>query len=96
MYQQLLTYLEQWSQTTSERAKLQHTYAVGGLALVVVAGIVGLVNYQLGQTLFMIAWVAIAIFFINAIVWALLTAFVILPLARRSPANAKIRSKKRT
>ena len=93
MYQQLLTYLVKWNQTTDGRSKLQHAYAVGGLTLVVIAGLVGLVNYQLGQTLFMIAWAAIAIFFINAIVWALLTAFVFLRLGQR--VAAKSRTKKR-
>lgn len=93
MYHQLLTYLTKWNRTTSERSKLQYAYAVGGLVLVVVAGLVGLVNYPLGQALFMIAWGAVAIFFINAVVWALLTAFVLLRLEQRETTRS--RAKKR-
>lgn len=92
MHQQLLTYLQQWSKMTNERAKLQHAYVVGGVALLVIAGLVGLVNYNLGQTLMTIALAAIALFLINAVAWALLTAFVLLPLEQRR--TAKPRSKK--
>lgn len=92
MYQRTLTFLTQWHENTDERVKLQHVYAFGGAALLVVAGLIGLFNYDLGQFLLPFALGAIAIFFINAIVWALLTAFVFLRLER--PA-AKPRTKKR-
>lgn len=93
MYQRILTYLAQWNETADERVKLQHTYAFGGAALLVIAGVIGLFNYPVGQMLLNVALIAIAIFFINAIVWALLTAFVFLRLAER-PAT-KNRTKKR-
>lgn len=92
MYQRVLTYLTQWNKDTDERVKLQYAYAFGGAALLVIAGLIGLFNYSLGQFLLPIALAAIAIFFINAIVWALLTAFIFLRLER--PA-AKSRAKKR-
>lgn len=85
-------YLTEWNENTDERVKLQHTYVFGGAALLVIAGLIGLFNYDLGQFILPIALVAIAIFFINAIVWALLTAFVFLRLER--PA-VKTRGKKR-
>lgn len=92
MYKIILTYLIEWNENTDERAKLQHIYAFGGAALLVIAGLIGLFNYDLGQFILPIALVAIAIFFINAIVWALLTAFVFLRLER--PVT-KPRAKKR-
>jgi branched-subunit amino acid permease len=85
MYQRTLTYLMQWNKDTDERVKLQYAYAFGGVTLLVVAGLIGLFNYDLGQFLLPIALIAIAIFFINAIVWALLKAFVLLRLERPVP-----------
>lgn len=97
MYQQLLTYLDKWNEVADERHKLQHTYAFGGVAMLVIAGIIGLVNYSLGQGLMVIGLLAIAIYFINGIVWALLTAFVLLRLDSRHAKKeaAKPRAKKR-
>lgn len=92
MYQRTLTYLTQWNKDTDERVKLQYAYAIGGATLLVVAGLIGLFNYPLGQFLLPIALVAISIFFINAIVWALLTAFVFIRLKRPAVKN---RSRKR-
>ena len=92
MYQSILTYLSKWNDNTDERVKLQHVYAFGGAALLVVAGLISLVNYSLGQALMNIALIGIAIFFINAILWALVTAFVLLRLER--PAQRKPRSRK--
>ena len=93
MYQSILTYLTQWNENTDARHKLQHVYAFGSAALLVIAGLIGLVNYNLGQTLMNIALIGIAIFFINAIVWALLTSFVLIKLNQQSVA--KSRAKKR-
>lgn len=93
MYQRTLTYLTQWNENTDERVKLQHAYAFGSAALLVVAGLIGLFNDDLSQFLLPIALGAIAIFLINAVVWALLIAFVFLRLEQRSAA--KPRAKKR-
>lgn len=92
MYKSILIYLAEWNENTDERVKLQHAYVFGGAALLVIAGLIGLFNYDFGQFLMPIALVAIAIFFVNAIIWALLTAFVFLRLER--PAG-KSRTKKR-
>ncbi len=97
MYQQLRTYLDKWNEVADERHKLQHTYAFGGVAMLVIAGIIGLVNYSLGQGLMVIGLLAIAIYFINGIVWALLTAFVLLRLDSHQAEKEAIkpRTKKR-
>ena len=90
MYQQLLTYLAKWNNNSDDRHKLQHVYAFGGVIVMVIAGLVSLVSYEFGQALAGIALMAIAIFFINAIVWALLSAFMLTKLDQ--PKN---RTKKR-
>ncbi len=92
MYQRILTYLTQWHEDTDERVKLQHVYACGAAALLVIAGVIGLFNYSLGQFILPFALGAIAVFLINAVVWALLTAFVFLRLERPVP---KSRTRKR-
>lgn len=97
MYQQLLTYLDKWNEVTDERHKLQHTYAFGGVAVLVLAGLIGLFNYNLGQGLMIIGLMAIAVYFINGIVWALVTAFVLLRLDAKQAEKeaARPRAKKR-
>lgn len=95
MYNQLLAYLRHWSEMTDERRQLQHVYAVGGVLLLVVAGLVGLVNDDLGQTLASIALVGIGIFFANGILWALIAGFVFLRLAPQQPQASKPRTKKK-
>lgn len=92
MYQRIFTYLANWNNNTDDRVKLQHVYAFGGVALLVAAGLIGLFNYPLGQFLLPIALAGIAIFFINAVAWALLIAFVLLRLEKPS---SKARAKRR-
>lgn len=60
----------------------------------IVAGLVGLVNDDLGQILASVALVGLGIFFINGIVWVLITGFVSLRLTEQSQA-AKPRTKKK-
>ena len=78
---------------TDERRQLQHVYAVGGVLLLIVAGLVGLVNDDLGQIFASIALAGIGIFFINGIVWVLITGFLFLRLAE--PSTTKTRAKKK-
>ena len=86
--------LEKWNGTTDSRQKIQHAYAVGGIIILVVAGLISLVNYDLGQSLLSVSLIAIAIFFINAVVWALLTSFVLLRLKSSGQKPARPRTRK--
>lgn len=74
-----------WNQRTGERSKLQLGYAVVAASLLVGAGVVGLINYQLGQYLLGLALVAGGLCVVNAIFWVLLEAFVL----RRLPKPAR-------
>lgn len=81
--------LVSWYKTTDERAKLQHSYLAITAGLIVIAGIIGLMNYQYGQAILQIALGALAAFLVNAFVWALLQSFVFTRL------SAKVRTTKR-
>ena len=76
--------LQTWSQNTDERTKLQQAYLVAAVILVVLAGVIGLVNYNLGQQIILLALVAGSIFIINAVSWALLQSFILLHVDRDS------------
>lgn len=79
--------LHEWSNTTDGREKLQHTYIVAAITLVLAAGIIGLINYDLGQKLLFVAILAVAMFFINAVAWALLQSFILLKLGTDKAAE---------
>lgn len=84
MYHSLKHSLISWAQHTSDRQKLQHAYIAVAVTLLVVAGVLGLLNYVLGQQLLAIAIAAAGVFLVNAVAWALLQSFVLLRLPARS------------
>lgn len=88
MFQSLRESLQTWNKTNSNHAKLQHTYVVLTVATVVLAGLVGLINYNLGQSILFGAIVLALVFITNAVVWALLESFVLSRFGRR-PVNRK-------
>lgn len=75
--------LVDWNKSHDGRTKLQYAYGVAALGLVIVAGLVGLVNYNLGQSILFIAALLALIFIANAVLWALLESFVISKLTKR-------------
>lgn len=84
MLQSLKESLQTWNKAHDDRAKLQHTYIVVALAVLVLAGLVGLINYDLGQSILFSAIVFSFAFIVNAVVWALLQSFVLSRLGRRA------------
>jgi hypothetical protein len=86
MLQTLKDMLGDWNEGRSERAKLQHAYLAVSLAGIVVAGLVGLLDYDASRAILRVCFAGLAIFGINAIVWALLFSLVVNKLpARRTP-----------
>lgn len=81
MFVYLKTALEDWNSSTDSRKKLQHAYLAAAFALLLAAGIVGLINYDLGQKILFIAIVAGAMFLANSVAWALLQSFVLLRIS---------------
>lgn len=82
MLESLNTFLREWSKTNDDRAKLQHTYFVAAIIALLIAGLASLVNIGLGQTLLMVSAALAALFFANAVAWALLQSFVLQRLSR--------------
>jgi hypothetical protein len=77
--------LRDWNATYSERAKLQHAYLVVSLAGIVLAGLVGLLNYDASRAILRICFAGLGIFLVNAVGWALLFGLVLNKFpARRS------------
>ena len=77
MYKSLLKSLRAWNESNTERVKLQHAYIAAAITAIVVAGLVGLVNYDLGQRLTAIALLVLGVFFVNLIAWTLLSGLVL-------------------
>ena len=82
-------FLSNWNTTYSDRTKLQHGYAVLAIISLIVAGLVSLINYSLGQSLLFIAIITVLVFIGNGIVWALINTFVIPSSSHRPRQNKK-------
>lgn len=102
MYQSIKQSLRDWSGETSDRQKLQHTYIAVAVALLLFAGVLGLMNHALGQQVLAAAIIAAAVFLANAVTWALLQSFVLLRLTvqpksavSEQPTKPKVSSKSR-
>jgi hypothetical protein len=89
MIQTIRGLLADWNTTYSERAKLQHTYVVVGLVGIIIAGLVGLLDYDASRAILRVCFAGLAIFGINAIVWALLFSLVVNKLPKRPTAARK-------
>ncbi len=74
LIQQIIT---DWNKSHDSFGKLQHAYVAIAVVSFLTAGIVGLMNYRLGQSILFIAMCATLVFVGNGIVWALLRTFVI-------------------
>ncbi len=77
----IVSNLKDWAQATDARQKLQHTYLSATLVLVLGAGVIGLIDYDLGQKILLGAFICIAIFIANAVVWALVQSFILFKIA---------------
>ncbi len=91
--------LTEWGNKTDSREKLQHAYVAAAIVLTIAAGILGLINYNLGQQVLFVAILSIGMFFVNSIAWALLQSFILLKLGAsrvvRAPSSTKKSSKKK-
>ena len=82
------TSIAHWNKTYSDRAKLQHSYAILAMFSLIIAGIISLINYNLGQSLLFVAVVTVLVFIANGVVWALINTFIV-PLASNRPRPTK-------
>lgn len=84
--------IARWNKTTDTFTKLQHGYGAITLLLLVAAGIIGLINYSLGQSLLFLSLLALLVFIANGVLWALLKTFVIGQISQPS-ATQKTRTR---
>lgn len=89
MIQGVKDLLSQWNAAHGERAKLQHAYLVVSLLGIIVAGLVGLLNYDASRALLRICFAGLGIFVANGIVWALLSGLVLNRFEVRRPVVRK-------
>ena len=89
MFESMKETLTSWNVKTSERAKLQHAYIVIAVALLIVAGVVGLLNRELGQNILVISIISAAMFLANAIAWSLLQSALLFRLSNLRSSSRK-------
>ena len=87
MIQTIKDMLIDWNNTHTERAKMQHAYLVLSLIGIVVAGLIGLLDYDSSRAILRVCFAGLGIFAINAITWALLFSLVINKLPSRRPTR---------
>jgi hypothetical protein len=75
--------LVDWNAHYNERAKLQHAYLAAAVFGIVIAGLVGLLNYDASRAILRVCFAGLGIVVVNAIAWALLFGFVINKLPKR-------------
>ena len=89
MFETLKESLISWQSKNGERVKMQHAYLAVAGALLVVAGIVGLLNRDLGQRILMLAIFSAGMFLVNAIVWSLLQSAVLSRITSRRAGSQR-------
>ena len=89
MFQDVLQSLVRWKSSTTDRQKLQHTYLVVSVLVILLAGLVSLVSAEQGHRLATVALIAIGAFLTNAVVWNLLNSAVLSKINTRSQQRNK-------
>lgn len=89
MFQAIKEMMIEWNSTYNERAKLQHAYIVVSVIGIVIAGLVGLLNYDASRTILRICFIGLGIVVANAVAWALLSGMILNRLPARRPNTKK-------
>ena len=85
----IMDVLRAWNKSTPERVKLQHVYIAIIIAVTLVAGLVSLINAQLGRQLITVAGVALVALITNTFTWALIRVYLLDRLDRKRPNGKK-------
>lgn len=93
MKQYVMSILTKWSSLRNQRLQMQHFYLAAAAIGVVSAGLIGLLNYNLGQRIVTFSLLSLAIYIANAVVWTLLNALVVEKLERKQAAKTVARKK---
>jgi hypothetical protein len=89
MIQSLKEMLIDWNARYNERAKLQHAYLAAIAVGIVLAGLVGLLNYDASRAILRVCFAGLGIVVVNAIAWALLYSFVVDKLPKKTTNSKK-------
>ena len=87
--QSLYTFLAKWNKTTDSLAKVQASYAVLAVALFLLAGIVSLMQRNLGQSILFLAIVAGLAFIANGVIWSIVRTFVVPHIEEKKPTTTR-------
>ena len=85
----LYTFLAKWNKETDSLTKTQGVYGVLALSLLVVAGLVSLIDDNLGRSILFLAFVAGLTFIANGVVWALVRTFVVPRIEKNKPTPTR-------
>ena len=85
--------LRNWRALTPDRLKLQHVYLAVGVASVILAGLIGLINYSTGQRLVSFGLLSLGMYVINAIVWALVDGLLLIRIDRQNTVSPTLVAK---
>ena len=84
---------KEWNTNSNERQKLQWVLALVALSVLIAAGIISLVNQELGLSLLNVAYVAAIVWLVNFVVWAIFIATIgmeqVTPVAKTRTAKRK-------
>ena len=83
MFETMLLTLNRWNTAKTERQKLQHTLLALTVIIVVVAGLLSLVNVNLGHDVVLVSVFTLASFVANALVYNLLQAALLAKLSSK-------------
>ena len=67
---------QKWIQSDNERESLQRFYLAIIIVSLLVASLIGLINYSLGHNLLLVTIISSALFLTNSVLWALERAFM--------------------
>lgn len=83
MYESIIEYLRKWNTTKTERQKLQDTYLLFGVVIVIVSGLITFINIKAGYALVMIGLALLAAYAMNGIAWHLLSSIILSKISSR-------------
>lgn len=83
MLNALYNALLEWNRTATDRMKMQHLYLSIAIIALVVAGVVSLIDRTTGQDILVVTVVALAVYLLNAVLWALLESSLLSKLTNR-------------
>jgi hypothetical protein len=78
-----LNFLNSWNNSKNDRQKLQHALLTLSVLIILVAGIIGLFNSNIGHKTVHIAGYTAATYLANAVVWNLLQSSLIIKLSTK-------------